>query len=57
MLYSGVDCPYTTYNYTITEQTLLYNGQLNVTVGGPLTERFLIVLDWDGTAAYTQADR
>ena len=26
-------------------------------MGGPLTERFLLVLNWDGAAAYRQADR
>ena len=26
-------------------------------MGGPLTERFLLVLNWDGAAAYGQADR
>ena len=26
-------------------------------MGGPLTERFLLVLNWDGAGAYTQADR
>ena len=36
---------------------MLYNGQLDIVVGGPLTERFLLVLDWDGAAAYKQADR
>ena len=36
---------------------MLYNGQFDVIVGGPLTERFLLVLDWDGADAYKQADR
>ena len=39
------------------DQVLIYNGQLDVIVGGPLTERFLLVLDWDRAAAYGQADR
>ena len=39
------------------EQVLLYNGQLDVIVGAPLTERFLLVLNWDGAGAYAQADR
>ena len=39
------------------EQVLLYNGQLDVIVGAPLTERFLLVLNWDGAGAYRQADR
>lgn len=38
-------------------KVLLYNGQLDVIVGGPLTERFLLVLNWDGAGAYAQADR
>lgn len=36
---------------------MLYNGQLDVIVGAPLTERFLLVLKWDGADAYAQADR
>ena len=36
---------------------MLYNGQLDVIVGGPLTEKFLLVLNWDGAHAYAQADR
>ena len=26
-------------------------------MGGPLTERFLLALNWDGADAYRQADR
>ena len=45
------------YNILLTEQVLLYNGQLDVIVGGPLTERFLLKLNWDGADAYAHADR
>ncbi|XP_065897203.1 probable serine carboxypeptidase CPVL [Dysidea avara] len=38
-------------------KVLLYNGQLDVAVGGPLTERFLLVLQWSGADAFAQADR
>ena len=36
---------------------LLYNGQLDFIVGGPLTERFLQVLKWSGQEDYLKADR
>ena len=36
---------------------MLYNGQLDVLIAAPLTENFLLQLDWDGAAAYRQADR
>ena len=29
-------------------KVLLYNGQLDLIVGGPLTEKFLQVLKWSG---------
>ena len=38
-------------------QVLLYNGQLDVIVGGPLTEHFLLVLQWGGADAFAQAER
>ena len=44
------------YNNTTT-QVLLYNGQLDVLIAAPLTENFLLMLDWDGADAYAHADR
>ena len=45
-------------SHTISQfQVLLYNGQLDLIVGGPLTEKFLQVLEWSGKAAYLKADR
>ena len=38
-------------------QVLLYNGQLDIIVGGPLTERFLQVLDWTGKEDYLKAQK
>ena len=38
-------------------KVLLYNGQLDLIVGGPLTERFLQVLSWSGQKDYLQAER
>ena len=38
-------------------KVLLYNGQLDLIVGGPLTERFLQVLKWSGQEDYLKADR
>ena len=38
-------------------QVLLYNGQLDLIVGGPLTERFLQVLQWSGLSEYLKAKR
>ena len=35
----------------------MYNGQLDVLIAAPLTEHFLLLLDWDGADAYAQADR
>ena len=36
---------------------MLYNGQLDVIVGAPLTERFLSVLSWSGNQQYLNASR
>ena len=36
---------------------MLYNGQLDLIVGGPLTERFLQVLQWTGRSAYLKTNR
>ena len=36
---------------------MLYNGQLDVLIAAPLTENFLLQLDWDGAGAYALADR
>ena len=38
-------------------KVLLYNGQLDLIVGGPLTERFLQVLEWTGQKEYKQVER
>ena len=38
-------------------KVLLYNGQLDLIVGGPLTERFLQVLKWSGQEDYLKVDR
>ncbi|XP_065897205.1 probable serine carboxypeptidase CPVL isoform X2 [Dysidea avara] len=38
-------------------KVLLYNGQLDVIVGGPLTEHFLLALQWNGADAFAQANR
>ncbi len=38
-------------------QVLLYNGQLDIIVGVPLTESMLQVLQWSGRDAYLKADR
>ena len=38
-------------------QVLLYNGQLDLIVGGPLTESFLQVLKWSGQSEYLKADK
>lgn len=36
---------------------MLYNGQLDIIVGVPLTERFLQVLPWSKLQAYLNAER
>ena len=38
-------------------KVLLYNGQFDLIVGGPLTERFLQVLKWSGQKDYLQVER
>lgn len=38
-------------------KVLLYNGQLDLIVGVPLTETFLPTVDWSGKAAYAAANR
>ena len=38
-------------------QVLIYNGQLDLIVGAPLTERFLQVLSWSGKDKYLKVDR
>lgn len=35
----------------------MYSGQLDVIVAAPLTERFLLTVNWTGADAYKQADR
>ena len=35
----------------------MYNGQLDVIVGVPLTERFLQVLEWSGKSRYLKAEK
>ena len=38
-------------------KVLLYNGQFDLIVGGPLTERFLQVLPWSGQKDYLKVER
>ena len=38
-------------------QVLLYNGQLDIVVGPPLTEAYLKVLPWSGHTDYINADK
>ena len=38
-------------------KVLLYNGQFDLIVGGPLTEQFLWRLSWSGQKDYLQVDR
>ena len=38
-------------------KVMLYNGQFDLLVGGPLTERFLQVLEWSGQKDYLQVER
>ena len=38
-------------------KVLLYNGQLDLIVGGPLTQRFLQVLKWSRQEDYLKVDR
>ena len=35
----------------------MYNGQLDLIVGAPLTEKFLSVLSWSGHWQYLKANR
>jgi vitellogenic carboxypeptidase-like protein len=38
-------------------RVLVYNGQLDIIIGAPLTETFLPTVQWHGQAAYAAADR
>lgn len=38
-------------------QVLMYSGQLDVIVAAPLTERFLLTVNWTGAAEYRTAPR
>lgn len=38
-------------------KVLIYNGQLDIIVGGPLTERYLQVLEWSGQKEYLAAQK
>lgn len=38
-------------------KVLIYNGQLDVIIGGPLTEMFLPSVDWPGAHEYKNASR
>ena len=38
-------------------QVLMYNGQLDVIVAAPLTQRFLPTVNWTGAAEYRTAPR
>lgn len=36
---------------------MLFNGQFDIIVGAPLTERFLQVLEWSGKSKYLEAEK
>lgn len=36
---------------------MLFNGQFDIIVGAPLTERFLQVLEWSGKSKYLKAEK
>ena len=38
-------------------QVLIYNGQLDIVVGPPLTEAYLQVLPWSGQGAYRNTEK
>ena len=38
-------------------KVMIYNGQLDIIVGAPLSERFLTVLSWTGQSEYLAANR
>eukprot|EP00731_Ephydatia_muelleri_P031706 Em0023g213a len=38
-------------------KVMIYNGQLDIIVGAPLSERFLTVLSWSGQSEYLVANR
>ena len=38
-------------------QVLIYNGQLDIVVGPPLTEAYLQVLPWSGQGAYHNTEK
>ena len=45
------------YFHTTYMQVLLYNGQLDIIVGAPLTENYLQQLKWSGQEDYLNADK
>ena len=38
-------------------KVLIYNGQYDIILAGPMCERFLRTLEWKGTAEYLSADK
>lgn len=38
-------------------KVLIYNGQLDIIIGAPLTEAFLPTVQWSGQSAYQSAER
>lgn len=42
---------------SISFQVLIYNGQLDIIVAAPLTERSLMAMDWKGADKYRTASR
>jgi len=38
-------------------KVLIYNGQLDIILGPPLTEKFLRTIEWSGAEVYRQAKR
>lgn len=44
-------------NYIVALQVLLYNGQLDIIVGAPLTENYLEQLQWGGRDDYLNSEK
>lgn len=42
---------------SISFQVLIYNGQLDIIVAAPLTERSLMAMNWKGSQDYKKAER
>ncbi len=43
--------------FTLRFKVLIYNGALDLICGGPLTERYLPLLDWQGASEWPQTPR